>query len=284
MSEVTLKEASDAMLSTQDIMQMAMDLVGMQQVPGDSAIYYPGEKIEKVLFGIDISTAELHMAKQLGFDAVIAHHPPRLAAIPAWQVYQRHIDFMTNAGVPEEAAKAAVLPRAESLAAGFQSANHDHFPSIARLLDIPFMNIHCPLDELGRRIMQKTADRCLEENPEATLQDVVDALNALPEFQSAFTKIEVAVGSSQSKARRVVVAHGALTNGGYAVANTYFEHGVPTVLYIHVPHADLQQLRAENKGQLIVSGHISSDLVGINPFVQKMREAGLDVTTISGIR
>lgn len=272
------------MFSTEELMQMAMELVGMDQVPGDSAIYNPGSGIKRVLFGIDIGTSELHTAKQMGFDAVVAHHPPMVAAIPAWQVYARHIDFMVNAGVPVAAARAAVVPRTDSMAAGFQSCNHDHFPSIARLIGIPFMNIHCPLDELGRRIMQATVDACLAENPDSTLQQVVDALNVLPEFQQAYTKIEVAVGDPAAKAGRVVVAHGALTNGGYAVANTYFEHGVPTVLYIHVPHPDLLKLRAENKGQLIVSGHISSDLVGINPFVQRMRHAGLDVTTISGIR
>ncbi len=272
------------MFSTAEIMQMAMDLVGMQDMPGDSAIYNPGTGIKKVLFGIDIGTTELYAAKQMGFDAVIAHHPPMLPVIPAWQIYMRHIDFMVAAGVPEAAARAAVMQRVEGMIAAGQSANHDHFPSIARLYDMPFMNIHCPLDELGRRIMQETVDKCLERKPDASLQDVVDALNALPEFQQAFTKIEIAVGDPQAKAGRVVVAHGALTNGGYSVANTYFEHGVPTVLYIHIPHADLLKLRAEQKGQLIVSGHISSDLVGINPFVRRLRDAGLDVTTISGIR
>ncbi len=272
------------MFSTEAIMQMALDMVGMHDIPGDSAIYHRGEGIKKVLFGIDIGTAELAMAKQLGYDAVIAHHPPMTTAIPAWEVYLRHIDLLTQAGVPREAAEAAVLPRAQSMEAAFQSANHDHYPSIARLLDMPFMNIHCPLDELGRRIMQQTIDACLASNANATLGDVVDALNALPEFANAFTKIDIAIGDAKAPAKKVVVAHGALTNGGYDVANTYFEHGIPTVLYIHIPYADLQRLRKEAKGQLIVSGHISSDLVGINPFVQRLRDAGIEVTTISGIR
>ncbi len=272
------------MVTTQELMQMALGLVEMQDIPGDSAIYHPGENIRKVLFGIDISTAELAMAKQLGFDAVIAHHPPQTSAIPAWQVYLRHIDFLVQAGVPREAAEAAVKPRAEAMAAAYQSANHEHYSSIARLLDMPFLNIHCPLDELGRRIMQKTVDDCLAVNSQATLGDVVEALNALPEFAEAHTQIQIAMGEAEAPAGRVVVAHGALTNGGYAVANAYFTHGIPTVLYIHIPYSDLQRLRAEKKGQLIVTGHISSDLVGINPFVQKMRAAGLEVTTISGIR
>lgn len=272
------------MFTTEAIMQMALDLVGMREIPGDSAIYYPGQGIKKVLFGIDISTAELALAKQLGYDAVIAHHPPQTQALPAWKVYLRHIDLLVQAGVPKEAAEAVVMPRAESMAAGFQSANHDHYPSIARLLNMPFMNIHCPLDELGRRIIQQCVDNCLANNSCSTLGDVVDALSALPEFDSAITNIEIAMGDEKAPAGRVIVAHGALTNGGYAVANAYFEHGVSTVLYIHIPYADLQRLRVEAKGQLLISGHISSDLVGINPFVQKLRASGIEVTTISGIR
>lgn len=272
------------MYTTDDLMKMALELVGMNEVPGDSAIYHPGKNIKKVLVGVDIGTAELAMAKQLGFDAVIAHHPPMTPSIPAWEVYKRHADFLMNAGVSQEAAEAAVMPRVEAMRAGFQSANHDHFPSIARFLDMPFLNIHCPLDELGRRIMQETVDKALAANPGATLAEVVAALNELPEFQTAFTKVEIAIGEPDAPAGKVVVAHGALTNGGYAVANAYYNHGVPTVLYIHIPYPDLQRLRVESKGQLIITGHISSDLIGINPYIDRLREAGLEVTTISGIR
>ena len=33
----------------------------------------------------------------------------------------------------------------------------------------------------------------------------------------------------------------------------------------------------------IVTGHIASDSVGINPYVERLRSEGLDVTTFSGI-
>ena len=161
-------------MTTDEIMQMAMDLVGMREMPGDSAVYFPGQNIKKVLFGIDIGVSELLLAKQLGYDAVIAHHPPMASALPAWQVYQRHIALLVQAGVSEEAAAAAVLPRVRHMKAAFQAANHDHYPSIAKLLQIPFMNIHCPLDELGRRIIQGKIDALLQSNATASLQAVVE--------------------------------------------------------------------------------------------------------------
>ena len=62
-------------MNTQELMQIALDLVGFDLIPSDSAVYVPGEGIQRVLFGLDIGTAELLMARQLGYDAVIAHHP-----------------------------------------------------------------------------------------------------------------------------------------------------------------------------------------------------------------
>ncbi len=271
------------MVNTTQLMTWACEMAGFSSVPGDSRIYNPGEGIKRILFGVDISTAELKTAKDMGFDAVIAHHPPMTPSIPAWEVYARHIDIMVNAGVPEQAARAAVEPRIETMKAGFASANHDHYPSIARLLNMPFMNIHCPLDELGRKAMQDAVDAQLAKNPDSSLQEVANAINALPEFATAFTKIEIAMGEADKRAGKVVVAHGALTNGGYAIADTYYRHGVDTVIYIHIGYPDLQKLRSEHKGNLIITGHIVSDLVGINPYVRLLREKGLEVVTISGI-
>jgi putative NIF3 family GTP cyclohydrolase 1 type 2 len=62
-------------LSTDEIMGIALEMAGMHHPPGDSAIYVEGAALSKVMFGIDIGTAELLLARQLGCDGVIAHHP-----------------------------------------------------------------------------------------------------------------------------------------------------------------------------------------------------------------
>lgn len=147
---------------------------------------------------------------------------------------------------------------------------------------MPFLNIHQPLDEIGRRLMQDKVDEvCNDEN--ATLKDIVKALSSFKEMEAARTKVELLIGDENKKPGKTVVAHGTYTNGGYGVANAYFENGVDTVIYIHVSYADYMKLKKENKGNLIVTGHIASDAVGINPFVEVLRERGLEVTTIKGI-
>ena len=57
------------------------------------------------------------------------------------------------------------------------------------------------------------------------------------------------------------------------------------MIYIHCRPADAKKLIDEvgEAKNLIVTGHIASDSVGINPYVDRLRGEGLDVTTFSGI-
>lgn len=278
------------MLTTEEIMQVALDLAGFTEVPVDSGIHLPGQDIKRALFGIDIGTAELMLARQLGCDAVIGHHPSMLGGnfhyrgtMDAWKVYLRHIDQLVAAGVPRKEAEEAVLPRAQEMCLASHRDNYDHLASAARLLGMPFLNIHSPLDEMGRRLMQERVDDCLRRNPEARVKDVVAALYELGEFRNAATRIAALVGEEEFPAGRAVVSHGALTNGGYPVAAAYYRHGVNTVIYIHVNPGDLERLRKENLGTLIVTGHVASDSVGINPFIVALEARGLEVISFSGI-
>lgn len=269
-------------MNTDRLMRIALDLVGFDAVPDDSAVYVPGEGIERVLFGLDIGVGELVMARQLGYDCVIAHHP---VGVPhrAWRVFERHVEFLVGAGVPEEAAREAVAPKREALRVRGQARNYEQVPMAARQLGMPFLNIHCPLDEMGRRVMQAAVDDALEAKPEAALSDLVEALARLPAAQRAETTVTIPLGEPAACAGRTVVAHGALTNGGYHVARAYFDHGVETVIYIHVSPEDVRRLRDHAEGQLIVTGHVVGDAFGIAPMIAALRTRGLTVDVLSQV-
>lgn len=272
-----------AAVNTEQLMRVALDMAGWDAIPGDCAIYYPGGRISHVLMGIDAGAAELFMARQLGYHAVIAHHPAGYAG-PFWGVYHLHVGQMVAAGVPEDVAEQAVTARIEGFRAASQRENYDHAASVARLLEMPFLNIHSPLDEVGRRIMQRTVDDQLARQPDATVADVRDALLALPEYAAARTEMQNPLGSWDAPAGKAVVSHGAYTNGGYAVARAYLTHGVDTLCCIHFPLEDAQRLASEGvRGNILVMGHIAGDSVGINPYVARLRDSGLEVTTFSGI-
>lgn len=267
-------------MNTREIMQIGMDMVGLKEIPPDSAIYVEGDGIKRILAGIDMGVPEIMLAKQLGYDCVWAHHP-QAACLTFPEILDIHVDLMVKNGVPLDEARRAIANLKESAGMSRQSGNYDHSVSVARLLKMPFLNVHNPLDELGRRRMQAAIDEHVGAN--GTLQDVVDALNTIPEIKAAPTKVAIKVGQPDSPAGKVVVAHGAGTNGGYDVAKAYFNNGIGTVVYIHCDFGAVQKLRAEGKGNLIISGHIASDLAGIMPYIEELRKRGLEVTGISGI-
>ena len=271
-------------MNTDRLMQLALEMAGLGEIPADSAIHHPGGEISKVLFGIDLKAPELVIASVQGFDCAISHHPVGgSSTLRFHEVLERHVDQMVGAGVPRDVAEETMCATIEDRRVLSSMTNYDHDPSVAVLLDIPYLNIHTPLDEIGRRRM---AEAAAELGEEATIAELVDRFyETFGEFRNAATEIEVRVGKPENRIGRVVVSHGAGTNGGYSVAKAYYDHGIDTVIYIHCRPADAKKLIDEygEAKNLIVTGHIASDSVGINPYVGRLREEGLDVATFSGI-
>jgi len=267
-------------MNTEEIMELSLKLSGLKEVPEDSAIYVSGDNIRNILFGIDAGIPELLLAKQLGYDALIAHHPQGgTAYINFHQVFKMHVQQMVAAGLPIEEAETAVKRRLEELEVEMHTRNYGHTVDVAKLLKIYYMNIHRPLDEIGRKKMTEKINSRITKN--STVQDVVYALKEFPEFKNAVTQIKIRLGKAQNPAGKVAVSFGAGTNGGYEIAKTYFKHGIGTVLYAHINPADLEKLKAENiVGNLLVLGHIASDSLGINTLIQELEKRGASVTRI----
>lgn len=269
-------------VTTEELMQIAMDMAGQSRFPADSKIHVPGKNIKTILFGIDMGVPEILVGKQLGYDCVLAHHPD-IGVLSFPEVFDLHVDIAVRNGVPERDIREAVDRMKHGTALQRHAANYDHAPSFARLLGMPYLNIHNPLDEIGRRIMQEAIDTAC--GPDASVSDVVTALEGVPEIASAPTKVEIRLGSRDNKAGKTVVVHGAGTNGGSALARLYFLHGVDTVVYIHIGAAEIPKLRAEfpEGKNLVISGHIASDAAGINPFIEKLESMSLQITRVSGL-
>ncbi len=271
-------------MNTDRLMALALEMAGLTEIPGDSAIYHPGDDIKKVMLGIDIKAPEVKIAADMGFDAAISHHPTGgWARLRFYKVLYRHLDQLTAVGVPLDTAQAIIDDLVEGHRVMAAMSNYDHDPSVARLLDMPYMNIHTPLDEIGRRRLQTAADELPATETVTSL--ISHFLASFGEFRNAETEIELRMGKLDNVIGKVVMSHAAGTNGGYPVAKAYFDHGVDTVIYIHCRPADSKKLIEEfgDRVNLIVTGHIVSDSIGINPYIDRLREEGIEVTTLSGI-
>ncbi len=263
---------------------IALEMSGFDELPADSTVNIPGSGLHKLLFGIDIGPAELLLARDLNCDGVVAHHPAGGDAVlkfPA--VLERQIEFLVAHGVPLDDARQVVQPMITRATMRAHAANFDQTPSVARQLQLPLMNIHLPLDEYGRRLMVETIEEHLITLDRAPLvQDAIDALMMIPDLANAKTPIMVPVGAIDNPLGKLAVVHGAGTNGGEPVAEAYFRHGVSTVLYIHCSGEDVMRLQEKANGNLIVTGHISSDMIGINAFIRRVLQYDVDVVRVSG--
>jgi len=270
-------------LTTSEIMEISLDLVGWDDVPGDSTVYVPGDDVETALVGIDLESPEIQLANREGFDLALAHHPAGDdARLDFVDVLDKQVEFMTNHGVPEDEAEEAASGIREGAEYGAHAANYRHNPSIAEHLDQPYMNVHLAPDELGRRAFVDVVDDLDESD---TVADLKEAFNdAFPEIRNAKTDIETRVGTDENEVGEVAVHHAAGTNGGADVARAYFENGVDTVIYIHISASDAAELRDEfgDEKNLVITGHIASDAIGLNEYIEALEDAGVDCTTISG--
>jgi len=143
------------------------------------------------------------------------------------------------------------------------------------------MSIHSPCDEIGRKIMIQ-AVKGLDSS--ARVSDMVSQLNSLPEYRNAQTRIEVRLGSPKNRLGKLAISHAAYTNGGFDVAKAYFQHGVNTVSYIHISDADLARLVDEKKGNLVVTGHIASDWLGLNRLIVELEKNGVDAISTTDLQ
>jgi hypothetical protein len=271
-------------MNTKEIMDIALKLAGITETPVDSAIIHEGDNIKKILIGVDMDTPELIIAKQMGFDLVISHHPHTGSPeIDFHNVMLRQIDKMVEFGIPINKAQKALSNTISNIERGSHAKNYDRVSSFAKLIDMPYMNIHMPCDIVTEDYLQAYLNTALENNPKAMLKDVLDLLNVLPEYQKSIVKPIIRVGLDKDYAGKIAVLMAGGTNGGEKVFKAYFDAGVGTIICMHVPNDVRLAVIDQNIGNVIVAGHMPSDSIGINKFINELEKKGLEITSMSGI-
>ena len=267
-------------MDTSGIMRLALDMAGLERIPGDSGIWVPGKDIKKILFSIDAGAPEILLAKEKGYDLLIAHHPVGPARLTFPKVVERHVEFMLEKGVPRKVAREAARELTDRIEVNAHPSNYLHEVGFAEKMKLPFMNIHLPIDHITRNYLL----RAILKSGAKTVGNLVEKLGEIPEFKKAETRIELRMGTASGHLGNWVLVFAAGTNGGYPVARAYFEHGVDTVIYLHVDYDALVKLRRDCKGNLVVLGHMAGDSIGINIFLAALRKTGIAVDTLDVVR
>jgi len=270
--------------TTEDLMQIALELAGLGDVPVDSGVHVSGARVRRIFATIDSDVSDILMARVLRCDTVLTHHPEGLASLNGWKLIGLQIEQMVECGVPIARAEAAIQRRMHSADLNTHTRNYARVVQAAQLLNVSFLNVHLPCDVITRRFIADKMAPFNQPDSRATVAEVVAALQEIPEHKVADTEPRVRLGAPERLAGRVAVAMAGYTNGGLDVLKAYFDAGIGTVLMMHFPEADLKEAREQKlTGNLIITGHMASDSIGINVYLDELERRGLEVIRAGGI-
>lgn len=251
----------------------------------DSAIHFDNGKknIKKVLAGIDIDTAEIMLAEELDdIDLVIAHHPMGKALPGLADVMHLQADVYAQYGVPINVAEGLMKLKISEVSRGVNPVNHYKTVDAAKLMDINLMNVHTPADNLVANFLKKKIEK---EKPEY-VGEIMKILFDIPEYKEAAKKgfgPKLFSGSEDSHAGKIALTE--ITGGTEGSAKLYEKlsnAGVGTVIGMHISEEHKKEAEKAHIN-VVIAGHISSDSVGMNLFLDELEKKGIEIIPCSGL-
>jgi hypothetical protein len=246
------------------------------------------EEIKTALLGIDMEAAEILLADRLSskgrkIDLVISHHPEGKAYANFYEVMHMQADILNKFGVPINIAESLLEGRIKEVERRLSPVNHARASDMARLLDMPFMCMHTPTDNMVASFLQKTFDK---KSPD-TLSDIVKLLKEIPEYNEAAKNNagpRVLIGSSERRAGKIFVDMTGGTEGAKNIFESLANSGVGTIVGMHL--SDDHRKEAEKRHiNVVIAGHISSDNLGVNLMIDEVLKNGkFEIIPCSGFR
>jgi len=259
----------------------------------DSGIQYapdPKKEIKRVLVGIDISGAEVLLAKELErqgkkIDLIIAHHPEGKALTNLHEVMDIQTDVLERAGVPGNVAEKVLEDRLRQVSQSIAPINHYQAVDVAKLLDIPMMNIHTPADNsVWHFVDEFIANPPAGGKPE-NVGEIIDALKEIPEFAEGAKRNAgptIFAGSEKSRAGKIVVSGmTGGTSGSEKIYEKMSQYGIGTEIGMHIPEKSREEA-TKHYLNIVIAGHIASDSLGLNLVLDNLEKAGIEIIPCSG--
>ncbi len=251
----------------------------------DTRILFGDEskKIKKVLVGIDIDGEEMLLAKELGgIDLVISHHPRGKALAGLDDVMQLQADILNMYGVPINIAEKLLKKRIQEVSRGLSPANHNRTVDTAKHLKIPLMSVHTPCDNMAAWFV----DKKIKKDKPFIVGDLIDSLNKIPEYKEAL-KIKagpkIFVGSKENRVGKIVITEmTGGTEGSPEIYEKLAQAGAGTIVGMHISEKHREEAEKANVN-VVIAGHISSDSIGVNLFLDELEKKGIEIMCCSGL-
>ena len=246
------------------------------------------EKIKTALVGIDIEVGEVLLAetlksKNIQVDLIMSHHPEGGAYANLYSVMYMQSDILNRFGVPINIAESLMEGRIKEVERRLMPANHTRAVDAAKLLDMPFICLHTPADNMVASHLQKLFD---DKKP-YTIDDVIELLKEIPEYREAEKNNagpKLLLGAKNRKAGKVFVDMTGGTEGSKEIFQSLSLSGINTIVAMHLGE-DHRKEAEKNHVNVVIAGHIASDNLGINLLLDRMTESeNIKILECSGFR
>ncbi len=253
----------------------------------DTRILFGDPKLDvrSAIAGIDVETPELLLVDRLRekgkkIDLCIGHHPEGRALADLSDVMALQADVWAGFGVPINVGDALIAERMKEIKRALMPQNHQRPVDTARLLDIPFMCVHTPADNL----VTDHLTRLFKRGRPRLVGDVIELLLKQKEYRNAAERgmgPSVLVGDKKARAGEPFVDMTGGTEGPVNMLEKLAQAGVGTVVAMHMG----DKLKAEAEKQhvnVVIAGHIASDNIGLNLFLDQLEKQGVKCQGFSG--
>ncbi len=242
------------------------------------------KEIKRILIGIDIEPAEILLAKELGnIDLIISHHPLGKALVNLHDVMSLQCDILNMYGVPINIAEGLMKEKISEVARGVNKLNHQRTIDTAKLLGFNLICLHTACDNLAARFLK---DKIEARSDLTRIEDLIEFLKMIPEYREA-VKIgagpKIFAGNKENRCGKIALTE--ITGGTEGSPKLYEKMaivGIGTVIGMHISEEHKKEAEAANVN-VVIAGHMSSDSLGINLFLDKLEEKGIEVVPCSGL-
>ncbi len=250
----------------------------------DTRIYFDsGKKIKKILAGIDIGTGEMLLADRLrGIDAVLAHHPLGKGLACLDEVMHLQADVLSQYGVPINIAESLMKPRISEISRKVSAPNVNQVPDAARLLGITLLNVHTPADNLVASFLKKKISAKKFEY----VGEIMEMLKEIPEYKEAISFGQgprLFAGSEDNRCGKIALTEiTGGTEGSPSIYDYLSRAGIGTIIGMHLSEEHKKEAEKAHLN-VIIAGHISSDSIGMNLFLDEIEKRGVKIVACSGL-
>ncbi|HEX7586212.1 MAG TPA: NGG1p interacting factor NIF3 [Patescibacteria group bacterium] len=267
------------------------DLEKLTNPYSDTRIHFDNgiKNVKRVMVGIDIDSADMMVARYLSnhnpkepIDLVINHHPIGKALLDLGDVMHLQADVWEQYGMPINIAESITKLRVSEVSRDVNPANSFKVIDTAKILNLSLMNVHTPADNLVAQFVRKK----IEKNKPEYVGDILKSLLEIPEYKQA-AKMgfgpRLFTGTEDNRVGKIAFAE--ITGGTEGSPKIYEKvaaAGIGTIISMH--QSEEHRKEAEKYHiNVVIAGHISSDSIGMNLFLDELEKRGIKILPTSGL-